>query len=168
MNNDLGQFSEGRLEELLSMAKAISYGNALFDVQEIIPLLRIALAVKQAKPDYYVISRPFTDGNSSTFKLDVYLEEVDAIKCKNAHGGVIVPVYTTPPVNHGEKSNLSVIPEELGLYLELRPRFYKEFNVVYRDKNKVCGYALHTGRWSCFQTKNFDQNFRIAPKSEAL
>ncbi|MBU9849236.1 hypothetical protein [Rahnella aceris] len=168
MNNYLGQFSEGRLEELLSMAKATSYGNGLFDVQEIIPLLRIAIAAKQAKPDYYVISRPLTDGYNSTFKLDVYLEEVDAIKCKNAHGGVIIPVYTTPPMNHGEKINLSAIPEELGLYLEVRPRFYKKFNVVYRDENKVCGYALHTGRWSCFQTKNFDQNFRIAPKSEAL
>ncbi|WP_145055808.1 hypothetical protein [Mixta calida] len=47
----------------------------------------------------------------------------------------------------------------LGIYHESKPRFYPRFNVVYMDDNKVCGYTLHTGRFSAFERKNFDKNF---------
>ncbi|WP_416413806.1 hypothetical protein [Pantoea sp. App145] len=48
----------------------------------------------------------------------------------------------------------------LGIYEELRPRFYPKFEVVFMDENKVCGYTLHTGRFSSFKRENFDKNFR--------
>ncbi|MFT4271806.1 MAG: hypothetical protein QM578_12400 [Pantoea sp.] len=49
--------------------------------------------------------------------------------------------------------------ENLGIYREIRPRFYPVFKVVFMGENKVCGYTLHTGRFSSFNRKNFDKNF---------
>ena len=49
--------------------------------------------------------------------------------------------------------------ENLGIYREIRPRFYPRFKVVFMDENKVCGYSTHTDRFSSFNRKNFDKNF---------
>lgn len=45
------------------------------------------------------------------------------------------------------------------IYTELKPRFYRKVRVVYQDDNKTCAYAIHNGRWSVFDTKNFVKNF---------
>lgn len=66
---------------------------------------------------------------------------------------VIKSISTELLENRKEKENL-------GLYIEIRPRFYPRFRVVYMDKNKVCGYTIHTGRFSAFNRNNFDKNFR--------
>lgn len=63
---------------------------------EIKSLARIALAVKQSKPDYYIVRRAVTDWYGTHVELDVYIEKLDSSKCKDDHGGVIVPVYTSP------------------------------------------------------------------------
>jgi hypothetical protein len=45
------------------------------------------------------------------------------------------------------------------LFREIKPRFYRKVRVVYQDENKTCAYAIHNGRWSVFDTKNFEKNF---------
>ncbi|WP_248793589.1 hypothetical protein [Escherichia coli] len=45
------------------------------------------------------------------------------------------------------------------IFREIKPRFYRKVRVVYQDENKTCAYAIHNGRWSVFDTKNFEKNF---------
>lgn len=62
-------------------------------------MAEIALKAIQAKPEYFIVSRLFTDGYGTHVELDVYLEQLDASKCRDDHGGVIIPCYTTLPLN---------------------------------------------------------------------
>ncbi len=43
------------------------------------------------------------------------------------------------------------------IFREIKPRFYRKVRVVYQDENKTCAYAIHNGRWSVFDTKNFER-----------
>lgn len=53
------------------------------------------------------------------------------------------------------------------IYREIKPRFYRKVRVVYQDENKTCVYAIHNGRWSVFDTKNFEKNFERLTHHEA-
>jgi hypothetical protein len=58
---------------------------------------RIALAALEAEPDYYVVRRVFNDKFGPEVELDAYDTELDASKSRDDHGGIIQPVYLTPP-----------------------------------------------------------------------
>lgn len=94
MNNDLEQFSEERLKEIADFAMA----GAI----EVVELARIALAAKQAKPEYHIVRLELNDAWGSETVLNAYESQLDASKCKDDHGGVIIPVYTTPQPAHTE------------------------------------------------------------------
>lgn len=92
MNNDLAQFSEERLKELVK--------NGLVGVlrsNEIIALARIALAAKQAKPVGYF--RQMTCG--IYYQLSKSTATMDQI-----------PLYTTPQPTHTEQDGWKLVPEE--------------------------------------------------------
>ncbi|HHX8939976.1 TPA: hypothetical protein ACVPL5_001886 [Yersinia enterocolitica] len=93
---ELDSFTVERLEELSTKE----------NIPEVAALARIALAAKRAEPDYHIVRRLFTDGYGTYIELDVYIEKLDASKSKDDHGGVIIPVYTTPQLNSPEMRKL--------------------------------------------------------------
>lgn len=103
MNNDLAQFSEERLK-LLELR--VNYPTW----DDISALARIALAAKQAKPEYHIVRLELNDAWGSETVLNAYESQLDASKCKDDHGGVIIPCYTTPQPAHTEV-NSPVIPD---------------------------------------------------------
>lgn len=98
MNNDLKQFSE---ERLIEIAGGGFKSTAKFDEQ--MALARIALAAKQAKPEYHIVRLELNDAWGSETVLNAYESQLDASKCKDDHGGVIIPCYTTPQPAHTEQ-----------------------------------------------------------------
>lgn len=100
MNNDLEQFSEERLKELSSINGNI---NTRFCDADIEALARIALAAKQAKPEYHIVRLEINDAWGRETVLNAYESQLDASKCKDDHGGVIIPCYTTPQPVHTEQ-----------------------------------------------------------------
>lgn len=92
----LDSFTVERLEEILNFDLP-RHPAAL---EEIVALARIALAAKSAEPDYYIVKLKFNDGWGDETVLDTYETKLDAIKSKADHGGEIIPVYTTPQLNH--------------------------------------------------------------------
>lgn len=92
MNNDLEQFSEEYLKELI---------NSPAD-ELTIALARIALSVKQANPEYHIVRLELNDAWGGETVLNAYESQLDASKCKDDHGGVIIPCYTTPQPAHAE------------------------------------------------------------------
>ena len=105
MTNDLEQFSEELLKFMIESDHA--------QTGDVSALARIALAVQQAKPDYHIVRRLFTDAYGTHVELDVYLEQLDASKRRDDHGGVIIPVYTTPQPAHTERSGWIKCSEQM-------------------------------------------------------
>lgn len=101
MNNDLEQFSEERLKEISELTGAYEEWSPSQD--EIHALARIALAAKQANPDYYIVRLDNVDAWGSDIDLTSFEDELSASKCKDDHGGVIIPCYTTPQPAHTEQ-----------------------------------------------------------------
>lgn len=98
MNNDLDQFSEERLKELAEMCESKALGFPASHAESA-ALARIALAAKQAKPEYHIVRLELNDAWGKETVLNAYESQLDASKCKDDHGGVIIPLYTTPPAN---------------------------------------------------------------------
>lgn len=92
---ELDNFTVERLERYVAQFKEDGMCDITDD--EIMPLIEIALAAKQAKPDYYIIRREFNDAWGPETTLTAQETQLDASKCKDDHGGIIIPVYTTRP-----------------------------------------------------------------------
>lgn len=87
--NPLDSFTVERLEEL-ALAKGFPSLNVVRD------LAKIALAAKQAKPNYYIVRIDVNDAWGPETTLRAQETQLDAFKCKDDHGGIIIPVYTMP------------------------------------------------------------------------
>lgn len=92
MNNDLEHLSEERLKEILSLAKTIQYGNGLFDVQEIIQIIRIALSAKQAKIAGFITSTGSLLENETQARANI-----------EGTNKTYSPFYTTPQPAHSDQ-----------------------------------------------------------------
>lgn len=88
MNNDLEQFSEERLEEIIDFAIA----GAI----EVVELARIALSVKQAKPVAWKLTH-VAGAVSTEFNKEV------AALFGIFNGNIVEPLYTTPQPAHTEQ-----------------------------------------------------------------
>lgn len=97
MNNDLGQFSEERLKELVTGDVC---GKKYYTFDEVLALARIALAAKQAKPVAYMYrDNLHSDARFSlTSQIDNWSsEEISEYEITE------IPLYTTPQPAHTEQ-----------------------------------------------------------------
>lgn len=112
MNNDLEQFSEERLKDMQKHVTAgMTLGHA--DALLIRQALDLAIAAKQANPDYYIVRLDTVDAWGSDIDLTSFEDELSASKCKDDHGGVIIPCYTTPRPAHTEQDGWVSIPKDM-------------------------------------------------------
>lgn len=103
MNNDLEQFSEERLKQMVKFCETSIHGLPKhFEASEVAALARIALAAKQAKP----IGAMCEDGSAICF-----YDDRDVTVQKVMHWVACWPfsLYTTPQPAHTEQ----VVPEGL-------------------------------------------------------
>lgn len=105
---ELKEFTVERLERMhKSLKEGLKLGFA--DALILQDVVKIALAAKQAEPDYYIHGVEVCDSYGPDIELRAFNNSLDASKCKDDHGGEIIPVYTTPPLNHTEQH--MVVPD---------------------------------------------------------
>ena len=103
MNNDLAQFSEESLQRYINQFAEDGMCDITDD--EIMPLVRIALAAKQAKPVGYISERNL-NALGKQFSVCVKHEPVMVRP---------IPIYTTPQPAHTERvirDGWKLVPEE--------------------------------------------------------
>lgn len=125
MNNDLEQFSEESLKELIEHINQMPDANGK---AQFAALARIALAAKQAKqdkPEYHIVRLELNDAWGSETVLNAYESQLDASKCKDDHGGVIIPCYTTPQPAHTEQDGWIKCSERMP---EIEEDYYQTFS----------------------------------------
>lgn len=93
---ELKEFTVERLEEIIEWTDVFGRHPKL---DECTSLAKIALAAKQAEPDYYIHGVEVCDSYVPDIELRAFNDALDASKCKDDHGGEIIPVYTTPPLS---------------------------------------------------------------------
>lgn len=98
---ELKEFTVERLEGLIGDAETWSSVSVVS--RELKALAKIALAAKQSKPDYYIHAVEVCDSFGPDIELRAFNSALEASKCKDDHGGEIIPLYTTPPLNHTDQ-----------------------------------------------------------------
>jgi len=114
MNNDLEQFSEELLKFMIESDHA--------QTGDVSALARIALAVKQAKPAYWITYYPNPDPNEFDDREHSHSGAKScAARIAGEIGGFIVPVYHgTPQPAHTEQVNYPMQPLHIDQFGTLR------------------------------------------------
>lgn len=105
MNNDLEQFSEDFLNEMIVGGLSAEPSN-----REVSALARIVLSVKQAKPAAYLYHYSTSEGQQqhlSVTEMDISQESIIKNKVE------MKPLYTTPQPAHTEQDGWISIPKEM-------------------------------------------------------
>lgn len=102
MNNDLAQFSEERLKQMVKFCETSIHGLPKhFEASEVAALARIALAAKQAKPVAWITwHQGFRAPDDCEDYLNAYTYKTEE---KSVDGSDAFPVYTTPQPAHAEQ-----------------------------------------------------------------